>query len=279
MNICSVQNNTNFKAGLTKQIMQKEKSIRVSDVKNQLTHSPYRDWQDLYLLDFRGNKAHALACKMCAKIFVQFKKAHDYRKNMSVQKLVLPHGIYVFNENELSTTLPEELHQFFTANINHNNTFRNKMLIYRQTIMLNNFYKSFEELDVQMDENKHNNFLSSGHFLHGHIHEWIHAIQGKIIYNMAFIRSGSYEATIHNYFKQELSEQEREIVADTLGEFASAQEKNQYPEVFAEAWTKFICNSLNKDCSGFDKDPIDELKKTPKEFQTILKKVSDIKIK
>ena len=47
-------------------------------------------------------------------------------------------------------------------------------------------------------------------------------------------------------------------------------------EAFAETWAKFICNSLNKECTGFIKDPIGELKKTPKDFREILKKVSTI---
>ena len=67
-----------------------------------------------------------------------------------------------------------------------------------------------------------------------------------------------------------LTSKENEIVFDFLGEYATNPE-NQYLEVFSEAFTKFICDSLK----GIElvKNPIELLKNTPDEFQKILKKV------
>ena len=65
--------------------------------------------------------------------------------------------------------------------------------------------------------------------------------------------------------------QENEIIYNELGEYATLP-NNQYLEVFSEAFTKFICDSLK----GVEliKNPIELLKSTPKEFQKILRKAT-----
>ena len=279
MKINKVQNNINFQSGLTKNIVQMEKTIQPGRVAASLKKSHNRDWADLYTLEFKKNKALALACKLCENIFLQFRNKHDYRSHCTIQDMILPHGIYVFNEDELQKPPTDGNHYFFTTIKSTKDITKSKKFFDYQTVFLNNMFKSLEEINEQMNMNKENNSLSTGHFLHCFIHEWIHAIEGKMLYHITHYKSfGYYDNTVGYYGAQKLSEKENEIVADILGEYATKQDENthQYTEAFAEAWTKFICDSLNKECTGFKKDPVSELKKTPKEFREILKKVSTI---
>ena len=281
MKINKIQNNTNFKSGLTKEIIQMEQKVQPGRIKTSLYNSSYKDWQDFYILEFNKNKAHALASKLCTDIFIKFREKHDYRGRCSMQDMVMPHGLYVFDENELRKPFPEGEHHYFVTSYSDNKILKSNKFFDRQTVFLNNILDSLEDMNEQMDINKKKNETSTGHFLHCHVHEWIHAIQGKLLYHLTaegFSSIGNYQNTFNYYDMQRLSEKENEIVADVIGLYGTKQEPgfSQYMEVFAEAWTKFICDSLNKECTGFKKDPISELKKTQKEFKEIMKKVSTI---
>ncbi len=279
MNISKVQSNTSFKSGLTRQITELEKNTTPAKVKSYLKNLSYKDFTDFYTLEFKKNKAVALACKMCANIFIQFRKKHDYRHNCSMQDLVLPHGIYVFDENELKTPPQDGKHYYTTLQFYTHDILKDDKSFDHQTILFNNIFTSLEEINEINTIMLKNKIHSTGHFLHNFIHEWVHAIQGKLLYSISCQRGfWSYEPTLRAYRIQKVSKEENEIVADVLGEYAAKQNEHfpQFSEIFAEAWTKFICNSLNEECTGFKKDPIDELKKTPKEFREILKKVSTV---
>ena len=67
-----------------------------------------------------------------------------------------------------------------------------------------------------------------------------------------------------------LPPKENEIIYETIGKY-STQPINQYLEIFSEAFTKFICDSLKN--GTLDKNPFEQLKKTTPEFQKIFKKV------
>lgn len=282
MNINKTSMNIGFNAGFKKQILELEKNTNPAKIKAYFKQSPYTDWHDFNSsLNFNDNKAYALACRMCAKIFIELRKKHDYRHYSSAQNLVFPRGIYVFNKEELHESHKDKANVFFTTNVPQHDILSNGQSFDRQTIFLNNFFSSLEEVNYQMNENKSNGILSTGHFLHFFVHEWIHAIQGKLLYNITHdLNGGDYDLTRMYNLGQKVSDKENEIVADVLGKYATVQDNTlQYAEIFAEAWTKFICNSLNEECNGFKSDPIDELKKTPKEFREILKKVSTISLR
>ena len=62
------------------------------------------------------------------------------------------------------------------------------------------------------------------------------------------------------------------VIHTVSGDSADAE----FAETFAESWTKFICESLSDDCKTFKKNPLDLIRAMPKEFQEILKKVSQV---
>ena len=269
-------NNTGFKAGLTSQIMEIEKHTNPAKVQEYFKASPYTDWLDFrYNLDFKDNKAFALACRMCANIFKKFREKHDYRFGFSNLNLIFPRGIYAFNPWELDDNRKDLSKKCFTTIDVDDGLLKTGQHVGAHTIFLNNreFITSLEQANYM-----HYRSHSSQHFLHVFIHEWIHAIQSKLIHDCAKCYGYDYKESINYTSNRQVSDKENEIVFDVLGAYAAKRQENgwQYPEIFAEAWTKFICDSLDDDCMNFKKDPIDELKKTPKEFREILKKVSKV---
>ena len=284
MNISPIQkyDNTNFKSGLTKGFVQMEKTVQPEKIKEYFINSSYKDVLDFeHNLDFKNNKTYALACKLCANIFIQLKKRLNYG-GICTQNAVFPTGLYVFDADELTNeTKREQKDTFFTIISDANNIFQDNRLVKRNTVLFdNNMFGSLEDINSRMDYYKRVNYISTGHFLHPFVHEWLHALQGKIIHSYTNdLRYGNYEATAKQHYLKKVCKWENEIVADVLGRYAATQNDQtmQYTEIFAEAWTKFICDSLNDECTGFKKDPVDELMKTLKDFRRILKKVSAVK--
>ena len=282
MNINKVENTTNFKSGLTPEILKMEKMTQSAKVAEYFKTSPYSDRLDFEAnLDFKDNKAYALACKLCANIFIQLRKMHNYR-GICTENLVFPKGLYVFNYDEITDEVKQkQKNTFFTTISEDYEIFKDGKLADKQTILFDNkFIKSLEDANIWTEMSRREGFLSSKHFLHPFVHEWIHSIQNKIIFHYTHdFRYGDYQTTAQQHYVKKVDKTENEIVQNVLGAYAAKQKPGvgQYAEIFAEAWTKFICNSLNKECTGFIKDPIEELKKTPKEFRRILKKVSSVK--
>lgn len=72
-----------------------------------------------------------------------------------------------------------------------------------------------------------------------------------------------------------LVKKENEVIGDILGK-AATEPLNQYHEVFADTFTKAVCNSLDeKDCMPC-KNPFDLFKEYPKEFISIIRKIINI---
>ena len=66
--------------------------------------------------------------------------------------------------------------------------------------------------------------------------------------------------------------EENEIIKNNLGLYSLSPE-NQYHEVFAETFTKIICNCLSPQDSLPVKNPLEEMKSLPCEFLRILAKL------
>ncbi len=280
MKITSIQNNTNFKSGLTPEILALEQKINPKRTESYFKYNHYNDWLDFQRLDLKNNKAYAAACKLCFNIFKEFKNKHNYVKGVSAQNHVFPHDIYVYNYEDLTEQAKKD-NSFFLVNWDYLHDFDKKIRSFDPgTILMRNNFPDLESIDAQMDKNKKDHFLSTGHFLHHFVHEWLHSIQQKIVHNLTSdLGQGSYGQTVENYQTAKLSRSERNMVYDILGKYA-AQELNrgEYAEVFAEGWAKCILEALDKDCIHFKKDPLMILKTLRKEFQTLLWKVSDVEI-
>lgn len=149
---------------------------------------------------------------------------------------------------------------------------------------------NIEELDNLIETDYKNGKRSSGHFLADTMHEIMHSIYIDKIYKK-YGYNGKCPYTKNKYFNpntlnnglqimenlqvQTLSTKENKLVNCILGKY-STNSLNQYHEIFAEFFTKLICDTLSEKNGLPTKDPKDELKKYPKEFLSILAKILNI---
>ena len=264
---------TNFKSGMNAQILRMEKNIIPRHVENYFCNLPTRDWRSFYNIDFKDNKAMATASRLCADIFNNMRKLFDYRNGYSMQTLTSPQDLYVYNPEDYELYKDRS---FFE--ISNGSLFRekDKAVFEIGTVFMPNYLKKLDHVDFHTETNYSKGKTSTPHFLNPFIHEWLHAIFDKMIYSVCFPCNYGYEKTRNNYSIQELTDKEKEIVSDLISTYPASCKTNQYAETFAESWTKFICDSLADDCRTFKKNPLDLMRATPKEFQEILKKVSNV---
>lgn len=257
----------NFQAGLNHKILIKELLTNPKSKEKVLS--------ELYNIDadFNNNKSMALANKYCADIFRTLLKKTD-------MDFRYPPNIKVYRQEQLLNKNSAE--NFCISDTK--SVLKNDYPYPGRSIFFSE-YPSLEYINYRSERLHHDKQSSSPHFLAPFIHEWIHSLQLDYIYNK-FGYGGKCEYMTQQYPNkiqtksgfdiveklsgQHLSEKENEIVYDELGEYATKPE-NQYFEVFSEAVTKFICNSL----SGVKiiKNPTDLFKQTSKDFQNIIKKV------
>ena len=274
MKINQVRSNINFHSGYNLNIAKMERRINPSKTELFFKNSKYKDWGTFYNIDLKGNKALALGNKLCAEIFIKFRKLYDFRQNLCTQTLIFPHDIYAFNKSESNFYNDKE----FFVNIVNIRPDKNKPTFEPGTVFIDNAFDSLECIDSNAEHLHEANILSTNHFLHNFIHEWLHAQFTNILKARAYIGSYYYDKTAQKYEHQKLNEREKELTGNIIGTYAFSKEEGQYPELFAESWTKFICEALSDDCKSFVKNPIDIFKSMPKEFQNILEKVSHTKM-
>ena len=268
-----INNPTNFKSGITPKILHIEKNIIPKQIENYFRNLPTKDFGSFYNIDFKDNNAMALASKLCADIFNNLRKLFDYRNGYSGQTLTSPQDLYVYNKED---SFIYDNHEFF-ALAGDGRIEPNKPFFYIGTVFMPNHIKDIESINAITEKTFEQQRTSSSHFLNVFIHEWLHAISYKLIKNYSDNHNKDYTSLYHIYSSMQLTEREKEITSDIIGNYPASLSYGAYPELFAESWTKFICDSLSEDCKTFKKNPLDVMRATPKEFQEILKKASLIK--
>ncbi len=256
-----------FKSGLNRKILNKEQAI-------------YPLNEEIFLEKHFGIEAHfsnskpgALANTLCLNIFKNLFKTLKINLSLPPVLTIYTRNILIDRNNAPNFCIPDT-----REILKDDYPFPGRSI----------FFEKFESLQKINDitENRYNNHkVSSPHFLASFIHEWIHSFQLDNIYTK-YGYGGKCEYLQKQYPKTDshksgykilseletktLSNFENNIIYDILGEYATSS-KYQYLEVFSETMTKFICESLKG--TTFVKNPLELLKKTPKEFQAILKKV------
>ena len=260
-------NNLNFKSGLNTKIIFSEKII-VPKKQETIFLNKYG-----IEADFNGNKAGALSNKLCAGIFEKLAEKLN-------QVFTFPPAIKIYNRKNLTdkTSASNFCIPDTKEVLNNDYPFPGRSI----------FFENFQNLkyidDVTEFQHK-NKRTSSSHFLAPFIHEWLHSLQLDYIYNK-FGYGGNCEylkeiypdkntkisgyRLIEELEKKKLSDKENEIIFDELGEYSTLPQ-NQYLEIFSEAFTKFICDSLHG--AVLVKNPIEEFHKTNIHFQNIIRKV------
>lgn len=260
-------NNINFQSGLNKNLVRQAKNIKIKD-------------KEAYFLSNQID-TNFDACKPIIfttyKVFQIFDTLSKKLKE-NIFRLSIPYiQIYqkknlIFNFQGYGFCLPET-QQVFKDEF----PFKTGSVFFEKE-------NSLEELNNKLDESFQNGERSSSHYLAPFVHEFLHNVYINHIYNKF-----GYEgicpyttAKYHNYIncglnimrmlqKLKFNDFENEIIKENLGKYATTP-NNQYHEVFAETFTKLICACLSAN-SSLVSNPLDELKKQPKEFLAIIKKL------
>lgn len=256
-----------FRSGLTTKIAIKEKLINPTKIETHFINN--------YNIEasFDQSKSAALANQFCADIFTKLAKV---LKN----NCAFPPCIKLYKrKNLIDASSAENFCIPDTKEVLTNDyPFPGRSIFFQD-------FKNLRHIDDITEFQYKNKRTSSPHFLAPFIHEWLHSLQLDEIYrkfgyggNCNYLKSiypiNNKEITgfnlIKNFQTKTLTPKENEIVYDTLGEYATLP-TNQYFEVFSEAFTKFICESLK----GVElvKNPMDLLKNSPREFQNIITKI------
>ena len=132
--------------------------------------------------------------------------------------------------------------------------------------------KSLDELNFQAEKGYDIGIKPSNHFLSDIIHEMMHAIYLNRIYEKY---GKAVFPILRDLQHKHFSKAENEIISNILGK-AATEPLNQYHEVFADTFTKSICDSLTMNDCLLSKNPLENFKQYPKEFINIIKKVLNI---
>ena len=262
-----------FKSGLNKECIIEKNSIITSNLENEIAKKMTIDSK------FQGFSTNAYCVKKVLEIFNFLKiktGLNIFKVNVpsiriySTKDLVFPFNGYGFCIPESRKVLKNESN-FITGSV-----------FYPQE-------NSLEELNFKIDKSYNNNERSSSHFLAPTFHEIFHekyldSIYKKYGYNGAC----SYTRKKYEKFTSNLSgcnllkqlehqtfnNNENDIIKNVLGNY-STQTINQYHEIFAETFTKLVCDTLSINLVP-KKNPLEDLKKYPKEFLLILQKILNV---
>lgn len=267
MKILATDNNTNFKSGLTNKILFKEKHIN--------TGRQTKIFANRYGIEanFLENKSAALANKLCMDIF----KELAVKFNLTIAP---PPAIFIYEpQNIVDNTSPANFCIPDTKEV-----LKNEDPFAGRSIFFENF-DNLELINNATEYSFNDKISSSPHFLAPFIHEWLHCFQLDHIYkNFGYGGNCEYLKSIYpdkntsingiqlikDLQTKTLTDKENEIIFDNLGEYAT-RPFNQYLEIFSEAFSQLICNSLDK--GKLTKSPLDELNKKSPEFQKLLRKI------
>ena len=260
----------NFTAGLNKKLSAKCLFFESRDLERKLSLYENID------ANFKGNKPIAFCLSQIYDIFNQL--------NIKILKFKFPR-FRVFNQSQLA--------------INFKNTafcLPETQLILKDDLPFETgsiFQKeidNIEHLNALIEKDYQNGNRSSNHFLADTIHEIMHSIFIDKIYQK-YGYNGICPYTKEKYpmkntqkdgleIMKELqnkrfSDKENAIIESILGKYA-AKPLNQYHEVFAEFFTKLICESLSSKTALPNKNPFENIQKYPKEFLSIIAKIINI---
>lgn len=269
MQISKINVNPNFKSGLNKNIIQNCSETSISDVKMFLKQRNIEsDFQSCQTIAFLTQKAvgliETLKKKTGAKLF------NFLIPSISVYTL----NKLVFDFHGTNFCIPET-----------QNVFANEKSFLTGSIFFEK-NDNLEKLNAKLDESYEKNERSSSHYLSPIIHEFMHNVYLNYIYakygyegeckytkeKFSFKDKQNIGLTIlHKLQLQTFNEKENNIIKNTIGKYAT-EKPNQYHEVFAETFTKLICDSLSNNGNP-EKNPLDLLKNLNPNFIEILSKV------
>ncbi len=268
MHIKNLRNNINFQSGLNNILIKQSQNIKVKKIEADFLHNQVdTNFKYCKPIAFTADKVFQIFDNLSRKLKINtFQIAIPRIQIYQKKDLIFNFQGYGFCLPETQKILKDEL-PFETGSI---------------------FFEkenSLEEINQKLDESFKNEERSSSHYLAPFIHEFLHNSYINYIYKR-YGYEGICPYTSKKYHNDKncghsimrelrtlkFNECENKIIRENLGQYATTSQ-NQYHEVFAETFTKFICNCLSENDSTLIGNPLDELKNQPKEFLLIIKKL------
>lgn len=242
-----------FQSGLNNNLIRLQSTFNCKQAEEYLNKQGIKS-------DFLQNKPMALSINLAASILNRLNNAFSFFYFWSP-------NINVYNKEAL--LLDSNLYHFCIPECKK--VLSNKPEFEKASIFYSDI-KNLEALDFQAEQAHKYKIKPSSHFLTDIIHEMMHAIYVNKIYQKYGDNAFSILQNLQN---KHFGKKENEVIGDILGK-AATEPLNQYHEVFADTFTKAVCNSLDeKDCMPC-KNPFDLFKEYPKEFISIIRKIINI---
>lgn len=245
--------NVPFKAGLNNNV------VRLQHVFDCKFAEKYLQKQGINS-NFLNNKSLALATNIAVDILNKLHSTFDFFYFWSP-------SINVYNTKDL--LLDNDLYHFCIPE--QKNVLTNHPTFEPASIFYSNV-SSLEELDFQSEQAKKLGLKNTNHYLADIIHEMMHAVYLNTIYK----KYGKKSLLVLQKLEQKcFTPEENEVIKNVIGQYAT-NPLNQYHEVFADTFTKSICDSISTNEILPMENPLDKFKKYPKEFINIMKKVLNV---
>lgn len=239
-----------FQSGLTNEIIEKSKNVNIRTVQNNLLNHNIES--------NLNSQVVAFAVQEVIKIFDILKNktnAKLFNINIpSIQTYVKEHLIFDFQGYGFCIPQTQPV-------LKNKNAFQMGSVFFEEE-------KSIEHLNNNLDKKFEEHKRSSSHYLAPFIHEFLHNIY------LNYICTKYGDSTLKVLSKLQnlaFNDKENKIIASKIGTYATLPH-NQYHEVFAETFTKLICDSLSAK-SLPKENPLDRLTTLPQEFLVILAKL------
>lgn len=269
MQISNINNNVIFSSGLNKNIVHNCLRTNVSNVELFFTNKNIET-------NFQSCRTVAFLTQNVINILDIFK----HKTNAKLFNFSIP-SIFVYTLDKLSFTfkgknfcIPESQKVF-----NDQKEFKTGSLFFERN-------DDIELLNFELDKCYENNERSSSHYLSPFIHEFMHNTYLNYLYSKHGY-AGNCSYTKQKYYSdkkqnigldilqklqtQTFDDRENKIIEDSIGKYATSKQ-NQYHEVFAETFTKLICESLSIDGTP-NRNPLELLKSLDPNFINILRKI------
>lgn len=269
MYISKFNKNINFQSGLSKKLIEQCKHTDINKVQSDLRLKNIHS-------DFNSSKPVTFAV---SKVFKIFELLLDKTKK-DIFKISTP-NIMVYSTKNLNF----EFEGYGFCLPETQQVIKNKPPFETGSVFYAN-ENSLQSLNERIEKSFNNNERSSSHYLAPFIHEILHERYIDFIYSK-YGYEGNCPYTKQKYSRNQnnsglnimqilknknFSQKENNIIRNILGSYSSYS-KNQYHEVFAETFTKLICDSLSDKTSLPIKNPLDKLKSYPIEFLNIIIKL------
>lgn len=269
MRINNANNSINFCSGLNQYAVKSCLNANISQIKTDLLNRNIRS-------DFKTCKPTAFLTQSAVNILETFKK----KTNAKLFNFSIP-CIFAYSANELNFEFKGQ--NFCIPETKK--VLKNQGALETGSVL----YECLDDIELlnnRLDLSYAKNERSSSHYLSPFIHEIMHNVYLNYIY-LTHGYEGSCNYTKQKYFSKDktndglkilydiqtktFNQQENKIIEQNVGKYATTK-FNQYHELFAETFTKLICDSIS-DNGTPNKNPIDLLKKLPQDFLFILQKI------